>query len=249
MSKALTVKQETQVSVPVAQVSSETGIDPSLVKPTRIHLLQNTSELVGDGQAQLGDIAILGDDTSVIGGIDKPVEIVPMYMFETWVIMDCTEQPAKFLRVEPLNASNKMLPWEDIENGVPIKRLKTINWFVMIRKDMATDKAFPAIATFKSTSYKAGQNLASAVFKSGFLGKPAYAKSYLLGSKREKGEKSTYAVYTITKGENTTPAEIECVQRLLPLVTKPEIKNEVLAAAAYEDKSSKSAPSTEDIPF
>ncbi len=201
--QALAVKEEAR-----RQMMEDAGIESKDLSIPRIQLMQPTSEMVGDNKAKNGDIVKV-DTNEVIGGVDNPLEIVPLSLYKTVVIEDMSVKPPKFIRQEALNSSNEKLPWEDTENGKPIKRTHCFNFFVLLSKDVAEGAGFPTVVRFKSTSMAAGRQLATHLYKMISLDRLPYSKAVSLEVKREKKEQNTYAVFSIGKTRDATPEEIQ----------------------------------------
>ena len=69
------------------------------------------------------------------------------------------------VRSEPLiedptkEGYNDNLPWNDKENGIEIKRVRRMNFYVMLPKQIDAGTAVPYVLSFKSTSYREGKKL------------------------------------------------------------------------------------------
>jgi hypothetical protein len=214
MTKAVALKStNTEVAelhsqaVAQAKAMEGAGIGMEDLEIPKIMLMQSTSNAVGEEEAEFGQI-VNTMDGSVLGGIEEgPVEIVPLKQFKTVRIYDVSEQPPKFLRVEPDNGKNSSFEQrEGREGDMPVKRVLNMNFFVLLKKELEADEAFPLIVSFKSTGIPAGKQLATQMFKMLQLGKLPYSKTVKLVAKKDKKDKNTFAVFGIEKGEAVSEA-------------------------------------------
>lgn len=199
-------------AVTMSDTLGDLGISSEDLVIPRLMLMQNTSEYVGDDKAELGDI-VDSQSIDVIGGINKPVEIVPLKMYKTWRVYDMSSKQPKFKRQEPVTAANAELKWEFIEDGVPHRRVFHMNFFVLRKDELDQGMSFPAVISFKSTSLNAGKQLATAMFKLHHLGLPAFSQSQMLTVKKEKKDTNTYAVFEIRKGQTLTAEQQAAAKR------------------------------------
>ena len=223
MSKAVAVKEESAVAhvhqiqnqaKEMAQAMSDTGIDVGDLEIPKVMLMQNTSEFVSDNLARLGDI-VNTMSMEVLGGFEKPVEMVPLKLYKTLRIYDISGSEPKFMREEPLNAENAKLPWEGNEGGTPIKRMTHMNYFILLKKEMDEDSSFPLVVSFKSTGIQAGKQLATHLFKKLSLNQLPYADTVMLTSTKEKKGTNTYAVFGIGKGQKLSEKGLQDAQAWL----------------------------------
>lgn len=210
MSNEMIVKEETQLAVDALPVL-DCGVDATSFKPPMIHLMQNTSGLVGEGAAKLGDIVDLNDRT-VLGGFEKPIEIVPLYMFKTWVVKGLSTGMQKFKRVEaftPDNAARQRGEGIDAD-GEPVKFYLTHNCYVLLRSEIKSGCAYPRLMSFSSMSFKAGERLASQMHVQQMTTKKGFSKSAIIGSYKDKkeGTQNYYSLYTFSGGSKLSPEEI-----------------------------------------
>lgn len=202
--QALAIAQQAEA---MAQQMAETGIEAGDLEIPKIMLMQNTSELVGDERAKLGDLVNTMTE-EVIGGFTQTVEIVPLKLFKTLRIYDMSGAQPKLMRAEPLTSENAKLPWEGMEGDIPIKRVTNMNFFVLLKKEILDGSSFPLVVSFKSTGMQAGKQLATHLFKLVALNRLPYSQSVLLTSSKEKKDTNTYAVFGIGKGMSLTPEQV-----------------------------------------
>jgi hypothetical protein len=200
------------------------GVSTKDIAFTRIHLLQPTSGAVGDEKGKTGDIINMGTN-EVLGGVDSPLELIPLMNYKTWIIEDVTVKPPKFIRqvpyIEAGPQKNSDWKWDGVDKDrdgkeVPVKRTECFNFFVLLAKEIAEGEGFPAVIRFKSSSFNTGKQLSSHLWKMATIGKPAFEKTVIIGVTKQKKEQNTYAVYTMAKGRVTTEDERKIVQAYLP---------------------------------
>lgn len=138
----------------------------------RIALMQGISPLVMERKAQLGDM-VRSTTAQKLGDPDKPVRVVPLFVVNSWVNYEKTDDKPIYRGIEPRTAKNEDLPWDyTAEDGCERIRKKSIALFCLLPEDVAASAAeikraraegdapdlekmlMPVVATFQSTSYK-----------------------------------------------------------------------------------------------
>jgi len=186
---------------------NELGVDAEDLVIPSIQVMQNTSALVGDDKAKLGDIMNMQTEER-LGGLDKPVQFLPLKMFKTLRTYNVTDGGFKFLHEQPLNKQNEKLPGEGMEEKLSVKRFHTFNFFVLLKSDLDKGEDFPCLIRFKSTGMNAGRTLATHLYKQVFFRKKPYSSFIGMGVKKEKKDTNTYGVPTIdTKSTLAASAE------------------------------------------
>ncbi len=206
----------TQSNLPATSLA-DLGMSAQDIQVAKLLLMQNVSEAVGDGEAKMGDI-LNSQTLEVIGGLDKPVEIIPLKMFKTWRVMDMTVKPAKFLREEPMTADNERDPWEFSEGGKERRRDYSLHFFVLLKKEVDEDEAFPCLVSFRRSSANAGKQLATQLFKMRALGREPYTRTAMLAVGKEKFETNTYVTFEIQKGNLTDNKGLAAAQECMSMV-------------------------------
>lgn len=208
-----------------AQALQELGVDSKDIVIPSIQVMQNTSALVGEEKAKLGEIVNMATE-EILGGGDTKVQLLPLKIFKTLRIY-VVNPGFKFLREEPLTALNEKLPPEGTEpDGTPVKRYQTINAFVLLKTDLAKGEGFPSLIRFKSTGMNAGRGLATHLYKLVYFKKRPYAQFVELSTRKEKKDTNTYAVPIIsTKGSlAASPAEVEAAEGWLAMLAAGNYK-------------------------
>ena len=192
--------------------------------------MQPSSVLVVDGKAAIGEFR---DSLSgaKLGSITEPVEFIPFHVDKAWDILEEDGDQFKWRKSIPLVEDptkpgyNDNLPWSDVENGINIKRVRRMNFFVMLPKQIESGEGVPYVLSFKSTSYREGKKLFTQMYmrnrKAGLA--PAAYKFSLAGN-RNKNDKGTFIVPTIELGTLTDAKHLEECFTWYKLVKKGDVK-------------------------
>lgn len=239
--KAVAVKEPvtTEISATGAAASNwgAEGITHSEITVPKMLVMQGLSKLVADGEATVGQIrdsltgVLLGGKVS--SKEDKAVNIIPFYSFRTWVVSKLNGEKWVFARQEPITAANEHAALEDIENGIRIRRDKTLNFYVMRPEDVASGEAFPYLLSFRRTSSPAGKNLSTYIFKSGMVrskefpnGKPPAATVFALSVEKQENDKGTFFVPKIAVTRNSSAEEIQACFEWHQLLSQTTVKHD-----------------------
>jgi hypothetical protein len=250
MTKAVAVKADTlneqaldihRSAAAMATQMAETGIEVGDLEIPKLMLMQNTSELVGAEEASFGDM-INTMSNEKLGDFSQPVEIVPLKLFKTLRIYDISGKQPKFLRAEPLDPVNEALPWEGNEGGIAIKRVKNMNFFILLKSEIEAGTAFPLVVSFKSTGMQAGKQLATQLFRMVALGQLPYSQSVTLMANKEKKETNTYAVFKIGKSTKLDPAAVHVAKEWLGRLASLNYKVHETADEDRDDAGAVPAP-------
>lgn len=233
-SKALAIQAEAQERAAALKELGVTGAD--IVIPS-IQVMQNTSGLVGDGKAKLGDIVNMATEEVLL----NPVSILPLKFWKTLRTYEVGGKTAfKFLREDPLNDANSKLPhegFEEVEGGkVPVKRYVTFNFFVLLKNDMEKDEGFPCLIRFKSTGMNAGKALATHLYKKVFFKKKPYSEFVELTTKKEKKDTNTYAVPVLSGKSPATDKAMSVAEDWLAMLAAGNYKIDDREESAPEER-------------
>lgn len=221
-----TTENPKALAAQVGQAMTDMGVKASDLVIPRLLLMQNTSEAVGDDKAKLGDI--LNSQTGlVIGGMDKPIDFIPLNLYKTWRVMNTSGKQAEFVREEPVTAKNQDREWTGTEEikGVtkPVRYDFSYNFFLLLKKEVDEDEAFPAVLTLRRTSARAGKSLATHLFKMATLGQKPYSKLIRLSVSKQKHETNTYGVFEIQPAGKCTAKELEAAAKWMPLLSQMRV--------------------------
>jgi hypothetical protein len=161
----------------------------------KILVMQGLSKLVTNGDAKMGEFRDSLNGT-VLGSAEKDhLEFIPFYMQKVWVIFEEKNGAMKFAKQVPIDASNENWDIEETIAGVKIRRDRCMNFYCLLPQDVDQGGALPYILSFRRTSLRTGQKIATQMFlKNVKAGKtPASAVMSLSGTK-QTNDKGTFVV-------------------------------------------------------
>lgn len=211
-------KQESTEVVEVPQMSDwgEVEVDASNILIPKVLLMQGLSEMVADEKAKIGDMLYSLDD-KIIGGTEKPLEFIPFHIDMIWIV----KHDGEFHHIEPQNAANKNLQWEELVNGVQVQNVLCMNVYAIL----ANDLSMPVIIPFKSTSLKAGKKVTTQMYftnKTANMIPPAITME--LSSTKTKNDKGTFAVLDTKAKRASSKEEIAAAFKWFKAVNAGETK-------------------------
>lgn len=215
---------ETGLTIPTGSWGSE-NISASDILIPKLLLMQGLSEYVADGKAKMGDI-VNSVSGAVLGGKEKPVEIIPVYHFRTLITMEEISGKMTFKNQEPLTLSNENLPWDDTVNGLKVRRIKSLNFYVLATEDLKAPGALPYLLAFRSTSYTTGRKLVNHFAQARDMNVPPAKTAFKLSSFIDKNEKGSFGVYDITFSRPSTTLELETAYKWFKIMSSssPNVK-------------------------
>lgn len=200
----VTTKQETAVANIDLDAFGSGPISGQDIVIPKVLAMQGLSNYVTEGKARFGDFvdSLSGD---VLGNIDKPLEYIPFFLEKMWIVSKKVGDRFMFDRYEPVTVANENKPWTEVVAGVEIKNEKCYNFYCIL----PSDPTIPYVIAFKSTSAKAGRELATQMYvKNKAAGKVPPAKvMQLFGSKSEK-DGNKFVVMKSSVVRDSTPEEI-----------------------------------------
>lgn len=236
MAKELVKKAETTaVAVPEHERGWGTGgTDTRDILIPKILGMQGLSRLVADGKAAMGDIvnSVTGE---ILGNMrevgKKPLKIIPITTFKTWVENVVTEIPGqqvqkKFKGIVPMTPENADLPFESIVDGKKIQRDRTLNFYVLVEGQTSE---FPYLLSFRRTSFRAGQKLATHFIKceiAAVRGKPVppAATMFSLTGNKVTNEKGTFYVFDIEPAGPTASDDLKAAYEWFQILKKAAVR-------------------------
>lgn len=202
--KEVAVKEEnTALAVPEGTWGTEGTSTKDILIP-KLLLMQGLSKFVADEKAQMGDIvnSLTGD---ILGGKTKPVEIIPIMSFRTWVIYEIVGDKPQFKSVVPMTRENEDWELEGEEDGAPVRRDKCLNFYVMLKTDMG---GFPYLVSFRRTSFRAGKKLVNHFKLAEMKRIPPAANSVMLACSKQQNDDGTFYVFDIAPGKPTAKEDL-----------------------------------------
>jgi hypothetical protein len=217
MAKEVQVKQEQALSAEVADLSNW-GAPEVLgqdILISKILIMQPSSEMVADGKANLGEFrdSVVG---TKLGDQVTPIEVIPFHLQKYWDIHTEEGGQYQWTRSEPLienpiaKGYNDNLPWQDVENGKPIKRVRRMNFFVLLPSEVTNGQSLPYVLSFRSTSYTEGRKIYSQMYmRNKRANLPPAGYTFKISSAKQKNEKGqSWFVPTAELGRQATSAEL-----------------------------------------
>lgn len=237
--KEVAVKEPAQVAIATQQLVDDWGVPtaPSrdMIIP-KIWPMQGLSKLVVERKAMIGEFrdSVNG---KLIGSIDKPFEAIPFYLQKVWDINE--QQPDgsyKWARTiplieDPINKEyNDNLTWEgeDLDKDgkkVKVKRIRRMNFFVLIPEEVESGSAMPYVFSFKSTSFKEGKKLYSQMYVRNFkANRPPPDLLVKIGGVMQTNQKGSFVVPQVEFTRKSTEAELKECLYWIGLVKKGSVK-------------------------
>lgn len=177
--------------------------------------MQAMSKKVTDGQAMLGEFrdSLTGDLVGMSDGFGKPakvIDFIPFYMEKVWIVFEAKDgnpKNLKFSKTVAIDASNESWPYEETLNGVLIKRDRTMNFYCLSPGEGA--KGIPFILSFRRTSAKAGQKIATTMFMKNIkAGKTPASMVLELSGTKTSNDKGTFVVMDVREKRPSTESEV-----------------------------------------
>ncbi|MBK8455633.1 MAG: hypothetical protein IPL34_20345 [Thiofilum sp.] len=220
-----------------ADMAAEMGITATDIVLPRLLLTQPMSPYLSDGSTgdtvvRTGDI-VTNDSYVVVGGVDKPVEVVAFKLWKVWNEYHMVSGEKEYVTSYPVTAMNARQRYQEImADGTEVIRDFVMNYFVVERSKLGF-VATPSLVSFKRTSINAGKAIATMLQSSMVFGKAPWSKSIKLSSSIIKDGNRTYAVLVAKPGTNLTDEEMAAANKMYGIVKSLE-----LAKIAAEETSS-----------
>lgn len=201
----------------------DTPVDMSDLLIPKILLMQGMSKLVGAEKALSGDM-IDSISNAKLGNKESSIEVIPFHVTKTWVIFEEINGKLEYKEIVPFNETNATWKWDDVDQGVKIRRDKSINYYVLLPSEINAGMYMPYVVSFRRTSYQGGQKLETARAKFQLFKKPIFAKTFKLLAIKESNDKGTFNRFDVETCRDTTPEEIAAVNKWRELVKAPHAR-------------------------
>lgn len=258
MSKELTKKQETSLSTEMNSAWGAEEVDRGDILIPKVLTMQAMSQFVTAEKAQMGDFvdSVTGE---ILGSAresskQKPLEFVPIMHTKTWSHYEKVDGKWEFRGVEPFTAENAGFPIKEYAkpDGTTWRHDRCLNFFVLLPAK-ALDGGLPYLLSFRRTSYRCGQKLATHFLlcrgANGGRGvPPASATFKLLGKKVTNADNQTYYVTDSEKVGPTDPALVEIAYQWFKTLKAGAVKVDNSDLAESETKS-QGSDLTEDAEY
>lgn len=208
----------------------------------KILAMQAMTKAVIDGSAKFGEFreSLSG---VVLGDTQTPIEFIPFHMEKVWIIFEKEGKgdKFKFSGVIPIIPANENLTYEgENDEGTPIKRYRTLNFYVLLPKEVEAGTAIPYMLSFRSSSAKAGTKLTTMMYmkniKAGKL--PASTVMTLHGEKTQNDD-GTFIVMDVKEKRESTAKEVHEAFEWVKTVRSGAVKvdHSDLEAAPVQDRA------------
>lgn len=185
---------------------------------------QYMSEKVQNKQSEYGEFR----DTVAnrkFGDLKTPFEVIPFYMTKTWYEYSIITNKAgarkrEFSSVVPIQDNpsrpgyNDDLPYADADGKV--ERDRVMDFYVLLPDEVAAGTSLPYVLSFRRTSLKAGQKIASQMFMANYrANKVPAAVTMLISGMDKSNDDGSFVVMDAVPKRESTDAEIkECLNWL-----------------------------------
>jgi len=202
----LTEQAGTEVANVGLDAFGKSPISQQDVTVPSVMCMQGLSKLVIDGKARFGDF-VDSLSSEVIGNIeDSPLEFIPFHLEKMWIISQKDDNGKfQFERMEAVSIENENKKWTEVIDGKEYKNEKSFNFYSIL----PADPSIPYLIKFKSTSLKAGRELATQMYvKNRAAGKVPPAKVMSLKGDKATNDHGTFVVLKTSTHRNSTQEEI-----------------------------------------
>lgn len=193
---------------PVQDWGNEEELNSDNVIIPKVLTMQLTSQFVKDGQGMFGELRD-SLSTELLAKPGEKLAFIPIDVQEAWLEYHQEKGDWVFDGIKPYNNATKNLAKEETVNGVTIKRIHNMNFYVLLKKDLEQGVDLPKIIPFRVTSIRAGKVLYTrmkVLNKSMGLSPAGYTMA--VNTKRVDGEKGSYQVLEVTPVEKTSDAYV-----------------------------------------
>lgn len=190
----------------------------------RVLLMQGMSDLVMEGKATFGELreSLNGE---LLGKFEQGFDCVPFHMEKVWIEFKVENENGKekrtFLRSIPITPDNEALPFQDEETlladgkagkageVIPIGRDRTMNFFVLLTKELELGSALPYVISLSKSSLSCGKKLTTQMYMKNLnAGKTPASMTVHLFAKKDSNDKGTYGVWDMRPVKQTDAKDI-----------------------------------------
>ena len=224
--KEMAVKATNALSAEMADMMAEfdySAVESRDLKIPKLLLMQASSKFVKDEDiCKSGDLvnSVNGEIYGAVREKDyRPVKIIPIHMFKTWVVSEIIPgtggtNKLEYVETLPVTPENTDMPWEVERDGRKYKNTKCINFFVLLEKDIGNPMALPHVLTFRSTSVKEAGIIANhfalcAAAKAAKQFRVPMDRFFEIGGKKKEKDDQSWYVLTAKEGTATTKEAME----------------------------------------
>lgn len=254
--------QKTESQLPqVADATGGSDILKADVLIPMVLLMQGLSDLVSEKKAVMGDI-VRSTTGEKIGDENTTVEFIPLTFQNLWVIQELVGKKYEFRKIIPRMSvvrpedvreetlrplhekQDDSLPWDFTHNGTQWKRVKLLNLFAILPRDIQAfnaelaraqetgempdiEKALtPVVIPFRSTGFKAAKKVITHFTKAQSMaqyGAKAYAYALPLTCHQEKNDQGTFYVYDVGSSRPVTKTELAEAAKWVSILSSQKV--------------------------
>lgn len=227
MNKEIEVRKE---NLPSTQLAPQDQVLRSDILVPYVVLAQSTSDAVKERKTEMGNI-IRSTSLEKLGDPDQGLEVIFLHNPKTnWIIEQKEGNRFKYRRTEPRNASNETAEWsfwaDKDGNELPAgdvrgsewRRVKQLMVFAILPKDIEVFEAemkkieegglpdpskalTPVIFSFRSSSYKAGKEVATFFTQAKSMRVPIYRYKVKVGCWLDKNDEGSFYVWEVDRSK------------------------------------------------
>lgn len=202
MTKEVAKKESTEVAAPSVDAwgpPPEVSAKDTII--SKILPMQGMSKKVMDGEAAFGEIRD-SVTNELVGNLKDPVSFVPFYLQAVWVESEMENGKWVYRRTYPITHENDNQKYEEGS----VKRVRTLNFFVCLEKDLAAGLPIPKILSFRVTSLRAGRKLQTQMYTANQMAKKSPAAMTMkLVAQKQQNDKGTFVVLDVEPAGETSP--------------------------------------------
>lgn len=256
MSKELETKKENQMSTQVMEDWGDTQITAKDMVIPKILPLQHMSDKVKEKQGEYGEFRdTLSNDK--FGDLDTPFEVIPFLLQKKWIEHQLIPQKTGgfkkdyagtvLIQDNPMaEGYNDDLPLRDEANL--IERDRCMDFFCLIPSEVEAGTALPYVLSFRRTSLKCGQKLATQMYvKNKMAGKAPAAIVMEMSGKDKSNDDGSFVVQDVVPKRAATEKEVATALHWLKVIKRDGAK--VDESDIVKEKEVSSAGAAEETEF
>ncbi len=175
--------------------------------------MQLTSPLVKEDKAKFGEFRdnVTGELLAPVG---KALLFVPIDLKENWIVSELEGKKWVFKETFPYTRSNSQLAKEETVNDVQIKRVHTMDYYVLLMDDLKKGIDIPKVISFRVTSLRGGKVLYTQMYALNPRQGLSPAGMVMAATNRKvDGKDGTYVVMDVTPIEKAHTDYVDAAKK------------------------------------
>lgn len=199
------------------------GVEKSDLLLPRLTLMHDLSDLVKKKKADSGDL-VNTSTSEVLWRTGEPgLEIIPISTFKEWQEFEVVGKKEVFLTSYPFTEENANFSKEDMVNGKAIRRIRALNFFVLLPSKF---DEFPFMLSLKKSNYFSGRQLSTHFQISAMKKLPPAAKVFSISSQDKTWEGNTFKIFSLEVKRDATSDELATARLWYDTFNKSKVKVE-----------------------